>query len=98
MMHLLLEVEAAHLEERAARLAEEQGIWGFRDGSPCDDPGWIRVELSVGRATCQLTPPTWPSPGRPDASCDARVTALTGQRRYWERPRFTYCPWPLVPR
>lgn len=56
MMHLLLEVEAGTLEERAAQLAQEQGIWGFRDGSPCDDPGWIRVELSVGRATCELSP------------------------------------------
>ena len=56
MMHLLLRVEADALEDRAARLAKEQGIWAFRDGSACDDPGWIRVELSVGRATCELTP------------------------------------------
>lgn len=56
MMHLLLRVEASALEERATRLAEEQGIWSFRDGAACDDPDWIRVELRVGRATCAMSP------------------------------------------
>lgn len=51
MMHLLLTVPGDRYRENARRLAEEDGMWIWPNGSPTGDPDVLRVELSVGRAT-----------------------------------------------
>ncbi len=56
MMHLLFRVPAARFVENARRLADDRGIWVWPDPMPTDDPEVVRCELSVGRATCRLTP------------------------------------------
>jgi threonine aldolase len=54
MVHLLLQVDGAAYERNARRLAEEEGLWVWPQASPTADPQVQRVELGVGRATCQL--------------------------------------------
>ncbi len=55
MMHLLLEVSAEQFQDNARRLAEEELFWTFAEPSATEDPRQLRVEVSVGRATCALT-------------------------------------------
>jgi threonine aldolase len=56
MMHLLFAVPAEQFVANARRLADEQGIWVWPRPMPTGDPGVVRCELSVGRATCRLEP------------------------------------------
>ncbi len=56
MMHLLLEVSVEEFKENARRLAEDQLLWTFSQAFDTEDPSRVRVELGVGRATCELTP------------------------------------------
>jgi threonine aldolase len=56
MMHLLFAVPAEQFVVNARRLADEQGIWVWPRPMPTGDPGVVRCELSVGRATCRLEP------------------------------------------
>jgi threonine aldolase len=56
MMHLLFTVSADRFEANSRRLAEEAGIWTWAKAYPTGDPGVVRCELGVGRATCRLTP------------------------------------------
>lgn len=56
MMHLLFRCPAERFAENARRLAEQDGIWTWPEASPTDDPDVVRCELTVGRATCQLSP------------------------------------------
>jgi threonine aldolase len=56
MMHLLFDVPADRFAENARRLAEDDGIWAWPTPTATGDPAVVRCELSVGRATCQLTP------------------------------------------
>jgi hypothetical protein len=51
MMHLLLTVPRDRYRENARRLAEEDGMWIWPNGTPTGDPDVLRFELSVGRAT-----------------------------------------------
>ena len=56
MMHLLFEVPAERFTDNARRLAEESGVWTWAKPYLTGDPGMVRCELNVGRATCRLTP------------------------------------------
>ncbi len=56
MMHLLFDVPEARFVANARRLATEEGIWVWPRPMITDDPGAVRCELSVGRATCRLDP------------------------------------------
>ncbi len=56
MMHLLFEVSAEQFEINARRLADEELFWTFGAANSTEDPTRIRQEISVGRATCALTP------------------------------------------
>ena len=56
MMHLLITASREHADRTARRLAAEQGIWTWPSTRPTADPAVQRAELSVGDATCQLTP------------------------------------------
>jgi threonine aldolase len=56
MFHLLFRVPAERFAANARRLAEQDGIWVWPEPMPTADPSVVRCELSVGRATCQLTP------------------------------------------
>jgi threonine aldolase len=56
MMHLLFEVSADRFADNSRRLAEESGIWTWDDAARTGDPGVLRCELGVGRATCRLEP------------------------------------------
>ena len=56
MMHLLFSVPADRFTANARRLADDDGIWVWPEPMPTDDPGVVRCELSVGRATCRLDP------------------------------------------
>jgi hypothetical protein len=56
MMHLLFEVSFDRFCDNARRLAEESGIWTWAKPYPTGDPGVVRCELNVGRATCRLEP------------------------------------------
>ncbi len=58
MMHLLLSVRADRYAANARRLAEDSGIWAWPEAAATGDPDVVRVELSVGRATCALDPAT----------------------------------------
>ena len=57
MMHLLFSVSQDRFTANARRLADDDGIWVWPEPMPTDDPGVVRCELSVGRATCRLDPP-----------------------------------------
>ncbi len=56
MMHLLLATSQDGFAAAAGRLATEKGIWTWPKAMPTGDPGTQRVELSVGDATCALSP------------------------------------------
>lgn len=56
MFHVLLAVGAQHYAENARRLAEQEGTWVWPEPHLTGDPDVVRCELSVGRATCRLTP------------------------------------------
>ena len=56
MMHLLFRVPEGRFVANARRLAEDDGVWVWPTPMPTDDPGVVRCELSVGRATCRLDP------------------------------------------
>jgi threonine aldolase len=57
MMHLLFSVSEDRFSANALRLADDEGIWVWPKPTPTDDPGVVRCELSVGRATRRLDPP-----------------------------------------
>jgi threonine aldolase len=56
MMHLLLAVGAEEFRAAARRLAADEGLWTWPEAMPTADPAVQRVELSVGDATCALSP------------------------------------------
>jgi threonine aldolase len=56
MMHLLFKTSAARFAANARRLADDEGIWVWPEPLSTDDPGVVRCELSVGRATRSLEP------------------------------------------
>jgi threonine aldolase len=56
MMHLLLRTTQEGFAATVRALAADQGVWTWQHASPTDDPGVQRVELSVGDATCALSP------------------------------------------
>lgn len=57
MMHVLLRTSQEAYAAAARKLAAEQGIWAVRpQPSVTADPSTLRLELSVGDATCALTP------------------------------------------
>ena len=56
MMHLLFDVAPDRFIANARRLADEQGIWVWPKPQTTGDPGVVRCELTVGRATCRLEP------------------------------------------
>jgi threonine aldolase len=56
MMHLLLDTDADGFAAASRQLAETEGLWTWPSARPTLDPSVVRVELSVGRATCDLTP------------------------------------------
>lgn len=56
MMHLLLSVGAGQFAANARRLAEQDGLWTWAEAVATPDPGVVRCELTVGRATVRLTP------------------------------------------
>jgi threonine aldolase len=65
MMHLLFDVPRDRFVANARRIAEEQRIWVWPEPMDTDDPGVVRCELGVGRATCRLDP--------------ARIAAVLGE-------------------
>jgi threonine aldolase len=67
MMHLMLATTAEQFSASARKLAAEQGIWTWPTAMTTADPAVQRVELSVGDATCALTP----------AEVAAAISALT---------------------
>jgi threonine aldolase len=56
MLHLLLPTSQEGFLATARRLATDQGIWTWPGSSATPDPAVQRVELSVGDATCALSP------------------------------------------
>jgi threonine aldolase len=56
MMHLLLGVTSEGYKRAARELAEQEGIWVQPKCLTTADPAAQRLELSVGDATCELTP------------------------------------------
>jgi threonine aldolase len=56
MMHVLLATSQAAFARAARRLAEERRIWAYQERSGTADPGVVRLELSVGDATCEMEP------------------------------------------
>jgi threonine aldolase len=56
MMHLQLRLSTAGLLERALVIAESEGVWTFAEPFALDDPGQLRVEMSVGDATLGFSP------------------------------------------
>jgi threonine aldolase len=56
MMHLLFAVTPDQFVANARRLADEEGIWVWPRPMTTGNPGVVRCELSVGRATCRLEP------------------------------------------
>lgn len=57
MMHLLFSVSEERFAANARRLAGDEGVWVWPESMTTSDPGVVRCELSVGRATCRLEPP-----------------------------------------
>jgi threonine aldolase len=55
MMHLLLSTTPEAFAQAARKLAEQDRIWAWPEAMITGDPGVVRVELSVGDATCELT-------------------------------------------
>ncbi|HEX4016195.1 MAG TPA: beta-eliminating lyase-related protein [Frankiaceae bacterium] len=56
MMHLLFDVTRERFIANARRLADEKGIWVWPKPMDTPDPGVVRCELTVGRATCDWEP------------------------------------------
>jgi threonine aldolase len=56
MVHLLLDTGAEAFADASRRLAETQRVWTWPSATPTVDPSVVRVELSVGRGTCAMTP------------------------------------------
>ncbi len=56
MMHVLLRTSQEGFAAAARKLAIERGIWAGRTPPATADPLMLRLELSVGDATCALTP------------------------------------------
>lgn len=56
MMHLLLATTAERFAVTARALAAERGIWAWPQAMTTPDPAVVRVELTVGDATCALAP------------------------------------------
>jgi threonine aldolase len=56
MMHVLLRTSPEAFATAARRLAEERQIWAYQERAVTADPGTVRLELSVGDATCALEP------------------------------------------
>jgi threonine aldolase len=57
MLHLLLRTSEEAFAMAARKLADERGIWAARpQPSVTGDPSTLRLELSVGDATCALAP------------------------------------------
>lgn len=56
MMHLLLRVDPDRFLDNVKQLARTELIWTWPHGAPTGDPAVQKVELSVGDATCALTP------------------------------------------
>src|SRR5215469_12156142 len=56
MMHVLLATTQDGFASAARKLAAEQRIWAWPKAMTTGDPGVQRVELSVGDATCALSP------------------------------------------
>ncbi len=56
MMHLFFDVTRERFIANAQRLADEQGIWVWPKPMSASEPGMVRCELTVGRATCRLEP------------------------------------------
>jgi len=57
MMHVLLRTSQEAFAAAARKLADERGIWVVRpQPSVTPDPSTLRLELSVGDATCALAP------------------------------------------
>jgi len=54
MVHLLLPVSLERFAENSAQLARQK-VWTWPAAIPTFDPGVVRCELTVGRATCALT-------------------------------------------
>jgi threonine aldolase len=71
MMHLQLEVTAAHLEQRALRLADNDKVWTIPRPFASEGPDVQRVEMSVGDATLEF---------EPDAVRDLILFLVTGSR------------------
>lgn len=56
MMHLLFRLSADRFATNSRRLAEQDGVWVWPEATATGDPAVVRCELTVGRATCQLSP------------------------------------------
>ena len=56
MMHLVLDVNPERFAANARRLAETEGLWTWAEARSSDDPNSVRCELTVGRATSDLSP------------------------------------------
>ena len=56
MMHLQLKLSKTELLERALAIAESEAVWTFPEPFALDDPGSLRIEMSVGDATLGLSP------------------------------------------
>ena len=56
MMHLLLRTTVERYAAAARQLAEDELTWVWPQARATADPGVVRVELSVGRATCAWEP------------------------------------------
>jgi threonine aldolase len=55
MMHLLLRIDAARLQEAARRIARDEGIWTWTQSWP-SPPGTSEIEFDVGDATLTFAP------------------------------------------
>jgi threonine aldolase len=58
MMHLLLRVSSDDYAGAVRKLAADDGVWVQPRCATTTDPAVQRIELSVGDATCELTPAT----------------------------------------
>jgi threonine aldolase len=55
MMHLLLATTPELFAKAARAIATERGVWTWAEATGTVDPAVVRVELSVGDATCALS-------------------------------------------
>ena len=58
MMHLLFRTTVERFRVNARRISEETGLWVWPHAFETGDPGVVRCELSVGRATLRHKPET----------------------------------------